>query len=53
MHNAGVTDERKTELFYKAEFRDRSPFDADLTHYQKDTASSKYVEAILYAKENR
>jgi hypothetical protein len=53
MHNAGVTGERADTLFYKANFRDSSPFDADLTFVKPDTASAKYVEAILYAREKR
>lgn len=53
MHNAGVTGERENELFYKANFRDSSPFDADLSFVTPDTASAKYVEAILYAREKR
>jgi len=53
MHNAGVTDDRKPDLFYKADYRNISPFDADLSTIKPDTASAKYVEAILYAKEMR
>jgi hypothetical protein len=53
MHNAGVTDDRKPDLFYKADYRDISPFDTDLSNIKPDTASAKYVEAILYAKERR
>jgi hypothetical protein len=53
MHNAGVTGERADTLFYKANFRDSSPFDADLSFVTPDTASAKYVEAILYAREKR
>jgi len=53
MHNAGVTGDRSAELFYKADFRDSSPFAADLSFVKPDTASAKYVEAILYAREKR
>ncbi len=53
MHNAGVTEDRKPDLFYKADYRDISPFDTDLSNIKPDTASAKYVEAILYAKERR
>jgi hypothetical protein len=53
MHNAGVTDERKQELFYKGDFRSVSPFDSDLSYVNPQTASAKYVDAILYAKERR
>jgi hypothetical protein len=53
MHNAGVTDANRKELFYKADFRSTSPFDADLSYIKPDTASAKYVDAILYAKSKR
>ena len=53
MHNAGVTDDRKSELFYKPDFRDKSPFDSDLSYVHPDCASAKYVEAIQYAKSMR
>jgi hypothetical protein len=53
MHNAGVTGNSGGKLFYKGEFIGRSPFDADLSGVDKTMASSKYVEAILYAKERR
>jgi hypothetical protein len=53
MHNAGVTDETKQTLFYKADFRDSSPFDSDLSYVNPDSASAKYVEAIEYAKTMR
>lgn len=53
MHNAGVTADRSSELFYKGGFIDRIPFDHDLSYVKRDTASYKYVEAILYAKERR
>lgn len=52
MHNAGVTTS-KDGLFYKAEFINKNPFIEDLSSFKKDTASYKYVEAILYAKEQR
>jgi hypothetical protein len=53
MHNAGVTDDRKPDLFYKADYRESSPFNADLSNIKPNTASAKYVDAIIYAKENR
>ena len=53
MHNAGVTDDRKHELFFKADYRARSPFNEDLSYVKQDSASFKYVEAINYAKEKR
>jgi hypothetical protein len=52
MHNAGVTTS-KDGLFYKGEFINRSPFLEDLSFVKKETTSYKYVEAILYAKEQR
>jgi hypothetical protein len=53
MHNAGVTSNEGGRLFYKGEFISRDPFSADLSTVDPNTASSKYVEAILYAKEKR
>jgi hypothetical protein len=53
MHNAGVTSSNSGTLFYKGEFISRSPFDADLSAVDPNTASAKYVEAIQYAKTNR
>jgi hypothetical protein len=53
MHNAGVTDNTNGTLFYKGEFINRNPFDSDFTLIDPNTASFKYVEAILYAKEHR
>ena len=53
MHNAGVTDELKTTHFYKADFRFTHPFDEDFSKVNKNSASSKYVEAIMYAREAR
>lgn len=53
MHNAGVTPDRQDELFYKAEYRAYPPFDVDFSNINQNYASSKYVDAILYAKEKR
>lgn len=52
MHNAGVTTS-KDGLFYKGEFINKNPFLEDLSWIKKDTASSKYVEAIEYTKRQR
>lgn len=51
-HNAGVTTS-DGGLFYKGEFIDKNPFESDLSFVNKDMASSKYVEAILYTKDLR
>lgn len=53
MHNAGVTNNTNGTLFYKGEFINRNPFDSDFTLIDPNSASFKYVEAILYAKEQR
>lgn len=52
MHNAGVTTS-KDGLFYKGEFIHKNPFIEDLSWVKPESASYKYVEAILYAKEQR
>ncbi len=53
MHNAGVTNNNNGTLFYKGEFIAKNPFDADFSQIDPNSASSKYVEAILYAKQQR
>lgn len=53
MHNAGVTNNADGRLFYKGDFMNNNPFDADFSNIDKNTASFKYVEAILYAKDHR
>ena len=53
MHNAGVTDANRDSYFYKADFRFKDPFNEDFSHIDTTKASSKYVEAILYAKDMR
>jgi len=52
MHNAGVTTSAGG-LFYKGEFINRSPFDADFSNIKQETASARYVDAIIYAKQQR
>lgn len=53
MHNAGVNPENKSTVFYKGDFIDKSPFDSDFSYVDPNLASSKYVEAIMYARDNR
>lgn len=53
MHNAGVTDSTKNTLFYKADFRYKDPFNEDFSYVDKNKASIKYVDAILYARDMR
>jgi hypothetical protein len=53
MHNAGVTNSNEGRLFYKGEFINKDPFQADFSNINPNTASAKYVEAILYAKQHR
>jgi hypothetical protein len=45
-HNAGVTNGNRNELFYKADFRDKYPFDDYEQNYDKERASYKYFELI-------
>jgi hypothetical protein len=52
MHNAGATT-RDDGLFYKGEFINSSPFDADLSYVKSNCASYAYTQSILYAKEQR
>lgn len=53
MHNAGVTTNQDGTLFYKGEFINQNPFIADFSKINPNTASAKYVEAILYVKEHQ
>lgn len=51
-HNAGVTQASKDEknLFYKGEWRNRSPIGQDILLPAEDTANRKYVEEIMEIK---
>jgi hypothetical protein len=53
MHNAGVTDSGGGKFFYKGEFINSSPWDADFSGIDPHHNSYNYVQAILYAKERR
>lgn len=50
MHNAGVTEASRNELFFKGDFFLTEPFYKDLSYVKKDRCSSKYVEQILISK---
>lgn len=52
-HNAGVVNNQNGKVFYKGEFIDKSPFDADLSQIDPNHNTYNYVQAILYAKEKR
>ena len=45
MHNAGVVG-GDTELFFKGQYTDHSPFDEDLSWVTEKKVSKKYVQAI-------
>ena len=49
-HNAGVTDDRKHELFYKGEFTGSIPYDTDFSKYSPRYASFNYVKEIIETK---
>ena len=52
LHNAGVTEANSHRLFYKGAYLSISPFDqADFSYVDTESASYKYVQAILEAKE--
>lgn len=48
-HNAGVTSDR-TDLFFKGQYVNRTPFDEDLSFVNDKMCSIKYVEAIKGVK---
>lgn len=45
-HNAGVTVERKNQLFFKGDYIHLLPFDNDFSRYSKKFCSSKYSEQL-------
>lgn len=53
MHNAGVVDNSGGKIFYKGEFIDKSPWEADFSGIDDKHNTYNYVQAILYAKEKR
>lgn len=53
MHNAGVTSNNGGSIFYKGEFINKDPFLADFSKINTESASFKYVEAIVYARDRR
>lgn len=50
MHNAGVTDNSKTFLFYKGDFINKEPYNVNFDYVDKNKCSFKYVENILKIK---
>lgn len=45
-HNAGITANMANESFYKANFRDKLPYEEFEQNYNKESASYKYFELI-------
>lgn len=45
-HNAGVTENEKSYMFYKGDFISKSPFDVDLSYVSNTYCSSFYVNEI-------
>ena len=45
-HNAGVTNELRESIFYKAEYINKYPFDIDIDKYDNTKASYKYATLI-------
>lgn len=52
-HNAGVVDSNGGKIFYKGDYINKSPWDEDFSEIKKESNSSNYVDAILYAKKIR
>lgn len=46
MHNAGITPDRKHELFYKGEYLHKNPVGVDFGYVDPNTCSVKYIEYI-------
>jgi hypothetical protein len=53
MHNAGVINNNGGKYFYKGEYINQSPWDADFSNIDPMHNSYNYVQAILYAKKVR
>jgi hypothetical protein len=51
-HNAGVVDGHRDVIFYKGDFTNKLPYQADLDKYSDKKASWKYVQIIKETKEN-
>ena len=49
-HNAGVTIDKNSTIFYKGDFTKKMPWNVDFSYVSKESNSYNYVEAILYAK---
>jgi hypothetical protein len=52
-HNAGVTEPLKATHFYKGEYINRDPFQADLDYVRPEHCSWRYAQAIRYAAKER
>jgi len=52
-HNAGITEALRGTHFYKGDFIQREPWDADFGHVKADNCSWRYVQSILRAREER
>lgn len=53
MHNAGVTDNVGGKCFYKGDYINQLPWDADFSEIDPQSNTYNYVQAILYAKAMR
>jgi len=52
-HNAGVTADMATSLFYKSHFMTYEPFDCDFSHLKKDNCGYRYVEQLSELRKKR
>lgn len=52
-HNAGVVNGLDGEIFYKGDYINKSPWEADFSKISEESNTYNYVEAILYAKKIR
>ena len=53
LHNAGVTGSEGGKYFFKNDFRFKDPWNADFSQVDKNSNSYNYLQAVLYAKEQR
>lgn len=50
-HNAGVTSDRRHELFFKGDYTQKYPYEEDFSNFKTDRASYKYAQLVKSLKD--
>jgi len=53
LHNTGITSSNGGKLFFKNSYRFIEPWDADFSNIDPNSNSYNYLQAVLFAKEQR